>query len=137
MTFEKNARTGWRMLEYNSKKYPNYHNADNATGKIMEELYHTFMPRINNLVSAKEFDFLQERKKESKKSPQDTPALLEAERFHFLMQRIAIDSEHFGGPQLIAPAECEHLLDQRFLQLFRQRPMQSLLALEQAKFPLD
>lgn len=69
MTCGKNARTGWRVLEYNPKKYPNYHNADNATGKIMEEMYHAFMPRINNLVSVKEFDFLQERKKESKKGP--------------------------------------------------------------------
>ena len=63
MTYgKKNVRTGWHTLEYNRRKYPNYHNAANATGKILEELYHVFMPKISNLISVEEFKVLENRK---------------------------------------------------------------------------
>ena len=67
MIFGNNSRTGWRVLEYSRKKYPNYHNADNATGKILEEIYHDFMPRLDGMLSAKEFGRLEEMKMESRK----------------------------------------------------------------------
>lgn len=66
MTYGRNSRTGWHVLEYNPKKYPNYHNAENATGKALEDIYHGFMPRITSLVSAGEFKLLDEQKRESK-----------------------------------------------------------------------
>ncbi len=67
MTYGRNARSGWRVLEYSERKYPNYHNADNATAKALEDIYHNFMPRICDIVSAKEFKLIEKRKKESKK----------------------------------------------------------------------
>jgi len=70
MTYGNNSRSGWRTLEYNLKKYPGYHNADNATGKALEEIYHDFMPRIAELVSTNEFRLLDERRQESKKRKQ-------------------------------------------------------------------
>jgi len=66
MTFGNNSRTGWRVLEYSRSRYPNYHNADNATGKILEEIYHDFMPRLDGMLSAREFGRLEEMKMESR-----------------------------------------------------------------------
>jgi hypothetical protein len=67
MNFGNNSRTGWRVLEYSRKKYPNYHNADNATGKILEAIYHDFMPRLDGMLSAGEFGRLEEMKMESRR----------------------------------------------------------------------
>ncbi len=67
MTYGNNSRSGWRVLEYSEQKYPNYHNADNATARALEDLYHGFMPRIESMVTAKEFEFLEGRKRESRK----------------------------------------------------------------------
>ena len=66
MNFGNNSRTGWRVLEYSRSKYPNYHNADNATGKILEAIYHDFMPRLDGMLSAREFGRLEEMKMESR-----------------------------------------------------------------------
>jgi hypothetical protein len=67
MMYGRNARSGWRVLEYSERKYPNYHNADNATGRALEDIYHNFMPRISDMVSTNEFKALDKRKSESKK----------------------------------------------------------------------
>ena len=67
MTYGGNSRTGWHVLEYSRRKYPKYHNADNAMGKALEDLYHGFMPRIDGMVSAGEFELLEGRKREAKK----------------------------------------------------------------------
>lgn len=60
----RNWRTGWRVLEYSEKKYPNYHNADNATGRALEDVYHNFMPRLSDMISAKEFKLLETKKRD-------------------------------------------------------------------------
>jgi hypothetical protein len=66
MMYGRNSRSGWRELEYSERKYPNYHNADNATGRALEDIYHDFMPRISDMVSTKEFKQLDKRTRESK-----------------------------------------------------------------------
>ena len=67
MTYGRNSRTGWKVLEYSQKKYPNYHNGDNATGRALEDVYHNFMPRLSDMITAKEFKRLENRKREAKK----------------------------------------------------------------------
>ncbi len=72
MAYGRNARSGWRVLEYSERKYPNYHNADNATGKALEDIYHNFMPRISDMISVKEFKQIEKRKRESKKRKKES-----------------------------------------------------------------
>jgi hypothetical protein len=72
MTYGRNERSGWRALEYSAKKYPNYHNADNATGKALEDIYHNFMPRVSDMVTVKEFKQIEKRKREAKKRKKES-----------------------------------------------------------------
>jgi len=66
MQYGRNTRTGWRVLEYSEKKYPNYHNGDNATGRALEDVYHDFMPRLDHLITAEEFKRLEDIKQEAR-----------------------------------------------------------------------
>jgi hypothetical protein len=67
MNYDRSYRIGWRPLEYSRKKYPNYHNGDNATGRALEEAYHNFMPRLSDMITAKELKRLESRKREARK----------------------------------------------------------------------
>jgi hypothetical protein len=67
MTYGNNSRTGWRVLEYSRKKYTNYHNGDNATGRALEDVFHDFMQRLDGMITLKELDRLGDRKMETKK----------------------------------------------------------------------
>lgn len=58
MTYGNNSRAGWRTLEHRPRKYPNYHNADNATAKALEDVYHDLMPRLNKVISSRELALL-------------------------------------------------------------------------------
>ena len=56
----------WKDIWHDKKAFPGYHNVEVVVGKITDDLFSVFMPKIDRLVSVEEFDHLKKYKEELK-----------------------------------------------------------------------